>query len=76
VTAEAFDFVWLVIGSGFGGSASALRLSEKGFRVGVLERGRRYGYLFPTLSMTWPTGWTILFQDVPKKATGQGKNTR
>lgn len=38
------DFVydWLVIGSGFGGSVSALRLSEKGFRVGVLERGRRY----------------------------------
>jgi glycine/D-amino acid oxidase-like deaminating enzyme len=75
VTAEGFDFVWLVIGSGFGGSVSALRLSEKGFRVGVLEPGRRYGYLFPTLSMTWPTGWTILFQDVPKKATGQGKNT-
>ena len=42
VTADAFDFDWLVIGSGFGGSVSALRLSEKGFRVGVLERGRRY----------------------------------
>ncbi|GAA2404268.1 GMC oxidoreductase [Mycolicibacterium llatzerense] len=38
----AFDYDWLVIGSGFGGSVSALRLSEKGFRVGVLERGRRY----------------------------------
>ena len=25
-----FDFDWLVIGSGFGGSVSALRLSEKG----------------------------------------------
>ncbi|QHE69839.1 GMC oxidoreductase [Rhodococcus sp. WAY2] len=37
-----FDYDWLVIGSGFGGSVSALRLSEKGFRVGVLERGRRY----------------------------------
>ena len=36
------DFDWLVIGSGFGGSVSALRLSEKGYRVGVLERGRRY----------------------------------
>lgn len=36
------DYDWLVIGSGFGGSVSALRLSEKGFRVGVLERGRRY----------------------------------
>jgi len=37
-----FDFDWLVIGSGFGGSVSTLRLTEKGYRVGVLERGRRY----------------------------------
>ncbi|MGJ5133496.1 GMC oxidoreductase [Bradyrhizobium oligotrophicum] len=37
-----FDFDWLVIGSGFGGSVSALRLAEKDYRVGVLERGRRY----------------------------------
>jgi cholesterol oxidase len=36
------DFDWLVIGSGFGGSVSALRLAEKGYRVGVLECGRRY----------------------------------
>ncbi|MEV3983702.1 GMC family oxidoreductase [Nonomuraea sp. NPDC049758] len=32
----------LVIGSGFGGSVSALRLSEKGYKVGVLEAGRRF----------------------------------
>ena len=32
----------IVIGSGFGGSVSALRLSEKGYKVGVLERGKRY----------------------------------
>lgn len=32
----------LVIGSGFGGSVTALRLSEKGYRVGVLETGRRW----------------------------------
>lgn len=31
----------LVVGSGFGGSVAALRLSEKGYRVGVLEQGRR-----------------------------------
>jgi cholesterol oxidase len=37
-----FDYDWLVIGSGFGGSVSALRLSEKGHRVGVLECGRRF----------------------------------
>lgn len=42
MTGTAFEFDWLVIGSGFGGSVSALRLAEKGYRVGVLERGRRY----------------------------------
>ncbi len=34
------DFV--IIGSGFGGSVSAMRLTEKGYRVLVLERGKRY----------------------------------
>ncbi|WP_308408830.1 NAD(P)-binding protein, partial [Streptomyces sp. AC627_RSS907] len=38
----AYDYDVLVIGSGFGGSVSALRLSEKGYRVGVLEAGRRF----------------------------------
>lgn len=37
-----FDYDWLVVGSGFGGSVSALRLSEKGYSVGVLECGRRF----------------------------------
>ncbi|MCY0949104.1 FAD-dependent oxidoreductase [Streptomyces sp. H27-S2] len=32
----------LVIGSGFGGSVTALRLAEKGYRVAVLEAGRRF----------------------------------
>lgn len=32
----------MVIGSGFGGSVAALRLTEKGYRVGVLEAGRRF----------------------------------
>jgi cholesterol oxidase len=41
-TSSARDFDWLVIGSGFGGSVAALRLAEKGYRVGVLECGRRY----------------------------------
>jgi len=36
-----YDFDYVVIGSGFGGSVSALRLSEKGYRVLVLEQGRR-----------------------------------
>jgi len=38
--ATTFDFV--VVGSGFGGSVSAMRLAEKGYRVLVLERGKRY----------------------------------
>ncbi|MGW0902527.1 GMC oxidoreductase [Streptomyces sp. NPDC002853] len=38
----AFDFDVLVVGSGFGGSVAALRLTEKGYRVGVLEAGRRF----------------------------------
>jgi cholesterol oxidase len=39
---RGYDFDWIVVGSGFGGSVSAMRLSEKGYRVGVLEAGRRY----------------------------------
>jgi cholesterol oxidase len=37
---QVYDFV--VIGSGFGGSVSAMRLAQKGYRVLVLERGRRF----------------------------------
>jgi cholesterol oxidase len=37
------EFDVLVIGSGFGGSVTALRLAEKGYRVGVVEAGRRFG---------------------------------
>jgi len=39
----SYDYDVLVIGSGFGGSVAALRLTEKGYRVGVLEAGRRFG---------------------------------
>lgn len=36
------DYDVVIIGSGFGGSVSALRLTEKGYRVAVLEAGRRF----------------------------------
>jgi cholesterol oxidase len=36
------DYDIVVVGSGFGGSVTALRLAEKGYRVGVLEAGRRF----------------------------------
>lgn len=39
-TDAAYDYI--VIGSGFGGAVSALRLAEKGYRVLVLEKGKRY----------------------------------
>jgi cholesterol oxidase len=36
------DFDFVVVGSGFGGAVSALRLSEKGYRVAVIEKGKRF----------------------------------
>lgn len=41
-SAEAFDSDIVVVGSGFGGSVSALRLAEKGWKVTLLEQGRRF----------------------------------
>ena len=41
----SFDYDVVIIGSGFGGSVAALRAAEKGYRVGVMESGRRrYGW--------------------------------
>jgi len=43
MTHASFDADWVVIGSGFGGSVSALRLAEKGYSVTVLEQGSERG---------------------------------
>ena len=39
---KSTDFDVVVIGSGFGGSVAALRLTENGYKVAVLEAGRRF----------------------------------
>ena len=37
-----FDYDVVIVGSGFGGSVAALRAAEKGYRVGIMESGRRW----------------------------------
>jgi cholesterol oxidase len=38
----SFDYDVAIIGSGFGGSVAALRAADKGYRVGVMESGKRW----------------------------------
>jgi cholesterol oxidase len=52
--AANLHFDWIVVGSGFGGSVAALRLAEKGYRVAVLESGRRFRE-----DQFAPTGWNL-----------------
>ncbi len=57
---ERYDFI--VVGSGFGGSVSALRLAEKGYSVCVIESGKRWkGEDFPrTVFTKIPNGVAFL----------------
>jgi cholesterol oxidase len=49
------DYDVIIIGSGFGGSVAAHRLTEKGYRVGVLEAGRRWHtHAFPKTNWNLP----------------------
>ena len=66
---EGYDADYLIVGSGFGGSASALRLCEKGYKVLMLERGRELkAEDFPETNWNLPKwlwlpslGWRGLF---------------
>jgi cholesterol oxidase len=42
MSTQEFDYDVVIVGSGFGGSVSALRLVEKGYRVAVIEAGARF----------------------------------
>ncbi len=48
------DYDVVVVGSGFGGSVAALRLTEKGYRVCVLEAGQRF-----TANTLPKTSWDV-----------------
>jgi cholesterol oxidase len=51
---QEYDYDYIIIGSGFGGAVAALRLSEKGYRVLVLEKGKWFS------SKDFPkTNWNI-----------------
>jgi len=51
-----FDFDFIVIGSGFGGSVSAHRLVDKGYKVAVMEMGRRWRHLLLHQGWDLPIG--------------------
>jgi len=53
-----FDYDVVVIGSGFGGSVAAFRAAEKGYRVGVMESGKRWNDEdIPKWRCTASSGW-------------------
>lgn len=62
-----FDFDAIVIGSGFGGAVTSCRLAEAGYRVLVLERGRRWD---PTTFPRKPTDPWVFDHDHARERNG------
>jgi len=54
-----YDYDYTIIGSGFGGSVSALRLAEKGYKVLVIEKGKWFNEPndFPKQTGTYANGF-------------------
>ena len=50
---DTFDYDYVIIGSGFGGSVSALRLSEKGYKVLVIEKGKWFNHAEDFAKTNW-----------------------
>jgi cholesterol oxidase len=65
MSVKGFDVI--VIGSGFGGAITARRLAEKGMRVLILERGRRWE---PATYPRKPTDAWIFSQNTPERHNG------
>ena len=57
------EYDYVIIGSGFGGSVSALRLSEKGYKVLVIEKGKWFkAEDFPKTNWNFKNGCGFLRQ--------------
>jgi choline dehydrogenase-like flavoprotein len=82
-----FDYDVLIIGSGFGGSVAALRAAEKGYRVGVMESGRRWkdadipktqwdlpGFLCPSVAQDSAPARPVVTGSLAARGAGLGQS--
>lgn len=67
-----YDYDVVVIGSGFGGSVAALRLTEKGYRVAVLDMGRRWAPATSAQQLACPQGHVGAETGLLRSATADG----